>query len=184
MRELSRGDSIATWADFVVTRVRPIWPYGLAETYPDLLRSPEMLERQRFGLLHTSPGGSWVLDPLQGVYTDSLGRLGSDVDTGFCVYDAATGNRVFHDVATTDWITLAAWPSDSCFVMVGCVAVAPFNRDCDIPVRAPVVWMGNPHAGELTIFLGTPLSHWKERRVWDGWHRVFRKAYPKVRSEP
>ena len=124
-----------------------------------------------------------MLDPLEGIEVDSLGRLGSDVDTGFQIYDAATGSPVLHDVGTIDWITLAAWRSDSCFVMVGCAAVDPF-RHCDIPVRAPVVWVGDPVSGALTTFLGAPLSPWKAGGVWDGWHRVFRKAQPKVRSEP
>jgi hypothetical protein len=181
MREVSRGDSLATWADFVVFREKALWPYGLSKEYPDLLHSPQMLEKRRFDLLHPSPGGEWVLDPFQGIEVDSLGRLGSDIDTGYRVYEASTGNCLYHDVSTIDWITLAAWTSDSCFVMVGSAAV---DLRCDIPTRAPVVWIGDMHTGRLTTFLGAPFSHWKEHRVWDGWHRVFRKVYPKIRSVP
>ena len=183
MLELSHDDSLTTWADFIVIQETSMWTYGESEKYPDLLHSPEMLAKQRFDLLHTSPGGRWVLDHFQGMEIDSTGRLGSDIDTGYSVYDNATGNRIFYDVSTTAWITLAAWSNDSCFVMTGCKAVEPY-RGCDIPVRAPVIWIGNPLSGRLTTFIGAPLSHWKERRVWDGWHKVFRKAYPKVRSVP
>jgi len=181
MQELSRSDSLATWDDFIFTRVRSI-PQHPSKSHPGLLRTPKMQERQRFGLLQTSPAGRWVLDPLQGFEIDSRGRLGNDIDTGFRIYDPATGNCVFHDVAT-DWsITLAGWQSHSCFVMAGEMPVDPAL--CDISVRAPVVCVGNPFSGKLTTFKGAPISPGKQRRLLDGWHRVFRKAYPKVTSEP
>jgi hypothetical protein len=180
LQEVQRSDSLAGWEDFVSGGARTLADVSSIARAYDYVNAPDFLQKKRFEILTTSPGGRWILDPMQGGDVDSLGCITWDVDVGFRVYDATSGALVLHDVWTSDWITLATWASDSCFVMAGSATV---DWGCDIPVRAPVIWIGDPFARTLTPFLGVSLSPWTARRTWDGWNQVFRKAYPKIRNE-
>jgi hypothetical protein len=181
MSVLSSADSLFSGADFAFAGSRSVWRYSENEKYPNLLNQPAMQQRRRFGLLHTSPGKRWVLDPFVGAEIDSTGRLGSDVDRGFCVYDMSTGNLTYYDVSTVDGIVLATWANDSTFVLAGTAAV---DLRCDLPMRAPAFWIGDTGTGRLTTYLGVPFSPWSETKVWEGWRHVAHKAYPKIRSFP
>jgi hypothetical protein len=154
-------------------------PTPLRETpwAADLLRNPELETKERFGLLRTAPGGRWVLDPFQGIDVDANGRLANDVDTGFAVYDARTGERWFYDVGGTVWsIALAQWLGPERFLVAGRTeAPSPGGFD---PVWAPFLREVRLDERVSIEYLGAPLPQ-RDMTDWvPAQERCWRRAYP------
>jgi hypothetical protein len=139
-------------ADFIAQGSVPLreerWP-------ADLLRSPALAVKSRYGLLLPSPGGRWVLDPFQGIDVDARGRLGYDVDTGYAIYDARTGERWFYDVGTTWSIAVVAWLGPERLLLAGSMHApnpvgrsepvwVPFLREVRLDERIWIEYLGAP----------------------------------------
>jgi hypothetical protein len=170
MRAHAAVDSSFSAADFV-------W-YGTRSMYTDpteargLLYMPDAVAKGHFGLHHTSPDGRWVLDPFYAISLTSSGRPMRDVDSGFVVYDARSGNRVFYEVVGQA-VSWATWLDAHTFLLLGSHQLLDYH--------AAAIWIGDVATGRVALYMGPPLSPLDRPRWSSALSGLQRAAYPRVR---
>ena len=140
----------------------------------------EMLRRKAScSMLLESPAGTYVLDPFVGFEVYEECGLGADVDTGFSIFQSASGDRTWYDVSTTESIHVAAWADDSTFVMAGTGRIE--NADRSLATRVPLLWVGDASNGIMRRYIGAPMDPLQEEGFWRQILIVMRNSYPRVR---
>ena len=179
LRAHAEVDAQVTLEDFVRYETRAIYRYPLADRYPGLLRSSQAQAKANFGILSPSPDERWVLDPFVGTEIYENGRMERDVDPGFQIYDARSGDCVYYDIGLM--VDLCFWLDDRTFVLLGHQHVYPPGEGFGF---VPGVWVGDVEAGLITAYLGALLPPVARRAFWqEALGPVYRAAYPRLRFE-
>ena len=166
--------------DFVTpgyTKMRVVEAEGMLHS------SEQMKKKRRYGLLHTSPDGAYVLDPFVGGFVDKRGEIGWDIDQGYSVFDAETGDRLYYHVDTRSHIGMAHWINPRIFVLTGRFIVDNWEPSPGIwvHVSVPEIRVGDIEAEKIARYWGAPAGpHEMAGEPWKELQEVKTSVYPAI----